>query len=131
MMLTQEQREEICRLRYRSINYLIKLLHFNKDLPQYHNIYIPDKKFTHARVFDGEKFALKPLDDTLEKLFLRGAGNLGTILESTKVKPDIEDILLKVIDLIEDNDDAYMKQRKAEIKLLLYNNKKLPIQTHK
>lgn len=82
-------------------------------------------------MYDGEKFALKPLDDTLEKLFLRGADNLGTILESTKVKPDIENILLKVIDLIEDNDDLYMKQRKKEIKLFLYKNKKIPIQTHK
>lgn len=47
---------------------LVDHVHFNKDIPEYHNVYIPNKKEKYAMTFDGNFWQLENRDEVINKL---------------------------------------------------------------
>jgi hypothetical protein len=110
---------------------LIKLLHFNKDAPQNHNIMIENKRDKTIKVFNGEKFedsehsgregiwkfGKKVVDKTGEQEFVETDETLFDAIEQTK---DINHIIHK--------DSKCDKLNKMES--VLYNGKETVKNTH-
>jgi hypothetical protein len=111
---------------------LIKLLHFNKDAPQNHNIMIENKRDKTIKVFNGEKFedsehsgregiwkfGKKVVDKTGEQEFVETDETLFDAIEQTK---DINHVIHK--------DSKCDKLNKIES--VLYNGKETVKNTHK
>lgn len=96
---------------------LIKLIHFNKDLPENHNIFISNKKTKDIVIFDGERF-----------------------IEQDRLLVNIkDDVLNKVIYSIQPwmvkytkkQDSEYHESVDKEITKTLYNGRELVKQTRK
>lgn len=47
---------------------LTKNLHFNKDLPQFQNVFVPDIESENGQVFDGTKWREKSIEDLISEL---------------------------------------------------------------
>jgi len=111
---------------FMSVPKLIEHVHFHEQKPEQHNIYIPNLRDKHAAVYDGSDWFLKPIDEIIEQLFndkqeyLIGSYKklYKTLNKSTKRKFGN---FLK-----EHKDEDIIKQKKYEIKMILYNKRKLP-----
>ena len=108
-----------------SIQFLIKHIHCNPELPEYNNIYIPNKKENYALISNGNEFIYKTKKSVIKRLI----DNKLDILE--KYVDEHGDKLGKQLlkhynhymeDL--DNEDD-MKETEEEITCLLLNMKKL------
>ena len=50
------------------ISYLIKRVHFNPEMPQNHNVYIPSRKNNFGMIYDGNKWILGNSKEIINKL---------------------------------------------------------------
>jgi len=116
----------------------IQSTHFNSRLPQFHNVYIPDKKMQHAIIHNGNKPELKGLDGVIDDLLLNHVNNLDEIKNREDVS--ITEAKAAEIDDVVDNFRSYKdtgsatqkwiyKKAEREIKEMLYNNKDKAIDT--
>jgi uncharacterized C2H2 Zn-finger protein len=127
--LVDEVYKKILNKGFKSVPTFVQYLHFNKDKPQNHNVYISNIQTNYALVYDGEDWKLKERDDVLQQL----------IDDKTAILSDKFDELLTKLDeptvrkfrrfLNESDDDDVISQIKSDLKLLLYNNKKIPERT--
>jgi len=53
---------------YDSIKYIIEYIHFNKNKPEYHNIYVPSLREKHVNIFDGQNWMVADKKISIEKL---------------------------------------------------------------
>lgn len=125
--------EECCRQilfrGFEAVPTLIKYVHFNKKKPEYHNCYISNTRDNHAITYDGIKWNLVDLQDIIDTLRENSHGFLedkyetygDTLNEQTTTKFGRY--------LKEKESEAVLKRYKETIKLLLYNNKDVVIQT--
>ena len=105
----------------------IKLIHFDKLYPIYHNIYINNLKNTLINIYDGEKWTVKERDIVLDELINNKLDFLiqkydelsNDIDNNSKIK--FKNFLNKI-----DNDKFYNKIKK-NVKNILYEYKHLPI----
>ena len=123
-LLSKEEKLQICKYGLNAANCLIEKLHFNPKLPQYHNVYISDKKFNHALVYNGNEFRINNVDKTLEILLNKSSMHLEDFIETLELDDKTIIKLEKLIDIIQSStDEEFIKKKKHEIKMLLYNNK--------
>jgi hypothetical protein len=136
--LSDKDKEMILKKCYMSLHELVKRLHFNKNLPENHNLYLSNMKSKYGHVYDGEQWIIKNVNTLLDEFI-------------NKKKDDIEDLLseyedklpAKVIDKVRDmiaildydpSDNDVIDKKKMnfkkdvieEIKCILYNYKDLP-----
>jgi len=118
----------------------IKTTHFNNRLPQFHNVYIPDKKMQHAITFNGNKPEMKGLEGVIDDLLLTHINNLDDIKNRENVSiteakaaeiDDVVDNFRGYKDTGSDNQKWIYKKAEREIKEMLYNNKEKVIDTQK
>jgi Zinc finger, C2H2 type len=106
---------------------LTETMHFNPDYPEYHNVYISSMKNKHAMMYDGNDWTLVMKDDLIDKLYDDKRNyieeNLDDFLDS--LTGSQKNALYRWMDADDDHD--YIKKIKNDIKLLLYNKRKLPI----
>ena len=110
---------------FKSVPYLVEQMHFNKDKPEYHNIYISNMRDNHVLIYNGEKWTLAERDTVLDSMmdakhfilsdkFDELKDNLG---EHTKTRFQRF--------LNESDSDKVKNQIKNDLKLSLYNNKQM------
>ena len=129
-LLTIEEKMQICSKGFNAANCLIEKLHFNPRLPQNHNVYISDKKFNHALVYNGNEFKINDVDKILELLLNKSSMHLEDFIENLELDDKTISKLEKLIDMIQEStDDEFIKKKKHEIKMLLYNNKNIILKT--
>lgn len=110
----------------------VEKLHFNKNIPENHNIYISNLRDAYVLMFDGQIWRLKDRDDAIQQLY----EDKSDILES-KFEELIKILNEPIIKMfkrflkIKDNDEKKIKVIKKELKKTLYENRKIAIATRK
>ena len=91
--ITNEEYLDILGKGFRSPHELVEYIHFNKNQPQNHNVYISNLRSNIARVHDGKKWIIQPLNETIDQLIddntdrlLEAFDKLGEELEEKKKK---------------------------------------------
>jgi hypothetical protein len=113
------------RMGFNSTLTLIDTVHFNPKYPEFHNVYISSMKNKYAMMYDGNDWTLVMKDDLIDKLYDDKRNyieeNLEEFLESlTKSQVDA---LHRWMDA--DESHPYIQKIKNDIKLLLYNKRRL------
>lgn len=105
------------------------MVHFNKDKPEYNNVYIPNIRYKDAFIYKNNKWTLKDRDDVIDEI------------KDTKINlldkkvTELDDKLLISDKLKEQYDTFYnrfsciegeaKKNLDKEIKYMLYSNKEI------
>ena len=109
------------------IPYLIEKIHFDKDKPENHNIYISNLRNKYLMMYDKKKWETKNRDDTIDKLICDKEGIMEEKLvewqEDGNKYPDLRSRYNIYIE--KKNISDVFGQIKDDIELMLYNNKDL------
>lgn len=109
------------------IPYLIKKIHFNPKKPENHNIYISNIKNNYVMIYDGNKWTLKDREDIINNLIddneVVFEQKLEEWLENVNNYPEIMNKFNRYLEKREN--DVVINKIKNEIKLILFNNRKL------
>ena len=111
---------------------LTKTLHFNPKHPEFHNIYIPSMKDSYAMVYDGEHWKLVQKTGLIDNIYEDKKEYVEENLEEFSKSLSISKLkaLKRWLESDEDDDKCIQKIKK-DIELLLYNSKKIPLDTRK
>ena len=128
--LYNENAVKFLRKGYQSIPALVKDTHFDKNKPEYHNVYISNMKELYAITFDGRKWSINYKDDVVDQLF---DDNQCFLLDKfNELNNTLDQLTVRKFGRFKNEiDDNIIKNIKNEIKLLLYNNRYIPIKTRK
>ena len=127
--LADEVCKKILNKGFKSVPALVEHVHFDRNKPENHNIYISNMQNNYVLVYDGDDWKLKERDDILQQI----------IDYKTDILSDKFDELLNQLDdptirkfqrfLDHKDEDKIILGIKNDLKLLLYNNKKIPEKT--
>ena len=111
----------------------IKRVHFNKDVPQNHNVYISNYKDNYALIFTDNKWKIIDKNEILRKLIFDSHDLLETEFlkfKAGELKHNMDETSMERFQEYLDNvdDDDIMNRLKETIKLLLYNEKDMVIE---
>ena len=106
---------------------LIKKIHFNPKKPENHNIYISNIKNKYIMIYDGNQWNLNDQNETIDDLIDTNEVVLEQKLEEwIENGKDYPEIMKKFNRYLEKKEqDDVINKIKDEIKLLLYNNRKV------
>ena len=114
---------------------VIEMIHFNKDLPQNHNVYISNYKDNYALIFTDNKWKIIDKNEILRKLIFDSRDLLETeFLEfkASELKNKMDERSMELfqdyLNNVEQEDDNIINGLKETIKLLLYNEKDMVIE---
>jgi len=100
----------------------------DEDYPEFHNVYISSMKNKYAMIYDGKDWSLVYKDELIDQLYDKKRDyiedNMEDFLESLS-KSQI-DALHRWLNV--DDDHAYVRKVKNNIKLMLYNKRKMIIE---
>ena len=106
---------------------LIKKIHFNPKKPENHNIYISNIKNKYVMIYDGKKWNLENRNDAIDELIDNNESvleqQLEEWIENGKQYPDIMKKFNRYLEKKEK--DTVINKIKEEIKLILFNNRKV------
>ena len=111
-----------------SVPTLIEYIHFNKNKPENHNVYISNIRSNYAMIYDELNWKLKDQNEVVESLF----DNINILEE--KYDELLKDLSEPTINLLREifddkNEPSINNEIKKRIKLLLYNKKRIPEKT--
>ena len=125
--------DEVCRKilnkGFKSVPTLVEHVHFNKNKPENHNVYISNIQTNYALVYDGIDWKLKERDNVLQQLVDDKTAILSDKFDELLVKLDDATVRKFQRFLDQKDDDTVISGIKNDLKLLLYNNKKIPERT--
>ena len=129
--ITDNRYKNIINKGFKSIQEFVTNIHFNKNNPQNHNVYISNMRDNCAMVYDGDKWELRDRTDILDDMY----ESKRDILED-KFDELLNDLPKHAINkfsrfLNDQQDDKVIKNIKKDIKFILYNNKKIPEETRR
>ncbi len=129
--LTNRDWIRILNKNYKSIEDLALRTHFDKTKPENQNIYISNLRSKYIMVHDGVDWVVKDRNNTVEELYDEKA-----YIIFTKVEELNESLPITIVDKFDKIKTGYDEEeiRKALIKdldMTLYNQRKIPICTHK
>jgi len=112
---------------YKSVEEFVDHTHFNPDHPENHNIYIADIKNNYVLLYDGLQWNIKDRDEAIEDLIYAKSDYLSVKFEELMHKLTPMDIK-KFTNFMKNRDnDIKMKMVKTDLKLMLYNNRHIPV----
>ena len=88
--LKLEEISKIMNKGFCAIEESVKQTHFNSRIPEYHNVYISDKKFKHGLVYNGKEFELQNIDNIIDDLISNHTNNIEEYLEQKNIKYNIK-----------------------------------------
>jgi len=120
---------------FKSIPEFVKVIHFDENKPENHNIYIPNMSRNYVMIFDGEKWGLVDGADTIENIFDDGRNFLAERKEELEqgLNEKNRKYLIK-FDRFNQDIDFYPSKKNEilnDIKLILYNERNIPLKTKK
>ena len=125
-VFSRKEKLDILRRGYSCLDYLIEYVHFNENYPQFKNILITNLQNKLAYKYDEDKkiFITISKDKLLEDIISERMYNINTFYDELKKILDVKksEIISNFIKTIE-NDNDYEKNKKNDIKLIIYNNK--------
>ncbi len=113
---------------FKSVQELVKLIHFNNKKPENHNVYISNMKDKYANVYDGKDWILKEKTDVLDDLYTTKKDILEERYKEleTELPKYTKEKFTRFINE-EQGLESIQKQVKNEVKLILYNTRKTPL----
>ena len=116
---------------YKSVEEFVDHTHFNVDHPENHNIYIADIKNNYVLLYDGSQWNIKDRDEAIEDLIYAKSDYLSVKFDELMHKLSPMDIK-KFTNFMKNRDnDIKMKMVKTDLKLMLYNNRHIPVALRK
>lgn len=127
--LADEIYKKILNKGFKSVPELVEFVHFNKDKPENHNIYISNMQNNYILVYDGTEWNLKERNDILQQLTDDKIDLLSEKFEALIDRLDDSTInkFNRFIDKKED--DKIIADIKNDLKLILYNKRKIAEKT--
>jgi hypothetical protein len=114
---------------FMSIPSFIETLHFDKEKPEYHNIYISNSRGNTILQYDGEKWIIVDKTDCLQEII----DNKSSVLSEKfgELNEHLDEATKKRFERFQEeiDTDRAKQQIKTELKMILYNNKNIPEQT--
>ena len=109
----------------------VEYLHFNKNKPEYHNVYISNMRDNYVMVYDGQKWKLSDRTNTINQLMEDKTFYLVEKFE--ELIKSLNPITIKKFRrfLNQQDEDEVANNIKKELRLILYNNKHIPEETRK
>ena len=114
---------------FNTAEHLTRMIHFNNKYPEYHNVYIPSIRESYAMTFDGNEWKLVKKKDIIDNIYVDKKYFVESNLED--FARSLSPYKIKTLEnwLESDkNDDKNIKDIKKNIELLLYNERKKPLQ---
>jgi len=129
--ITEEQFKKILYKGFKSIENLTEMVHFDKNRPENHNIYISNIKDSYVMKYDGDDWKLINRENCLQDIYEDKSDYLVEKFEELHGKLDEQTTKRFGNFLNRKDDDKIIEQTKKEIKLILYNNRKIPEETRR
>ena len=114
---------------FNTAEHLTRMIHFNNKYPEYHNVYIPSIRESYAMTFNGNEWKLVKKKDIIDNIYDDKKYFVESNLED--FAKSLSPYKIKTLEnwLESDkNDDKNIKDIKKNIELLLYNERKKPLQ---
>jgi vacuolar-type H+-ATPase subunit I/STV1 len=130
--ITEKDFRRILNRGMNSVPELVKKIHFDKNYPENHNVYISNLRDSYVLTYDGNTWKLANRDEALQQLFESKSGILETKFEELIDSLD-ECTIEKFQNFLEATKDTnqYVQDIKNELKKILYNNRQIIVQTRK
>jgi hypothetical protein len=135
-ILDNKQVRHILNQQFMSLEESIKLVHFNKDLPEYNNVFITNMRDDIGYIFNGTEFISIKKNEMLNELIDCHIKEINLSLEKHKNKLNEKYVtrLEKFLDMLNDDDTKFTDQNNQRtypsykaykinsLKLLIYNS---------
>ena len=126
---TENEVKHILDRGFLSVPEMVRQVHFNKNKPEYHNVYISNLRDKYAITYDGNKWQIVDKNDVLTEI----CENKVEFLEE-KFKEFYDSLPISTKKkfqrfLNEEETDTGKKNTKEKVKKILYNENNIPIQT--
>ena len=135
-ILNNKQVKHILNQQFMSIEESIKLIHFNKDLPEYNNVFITNMRDDIGYIFNGKEFISVKKNEMINELIDSHIKEINLSLEKHKNNLNEKYVtrLEKFLDMLNDDDTKFTDQNNQRtfpsykaykmnsIKLLIYNS---------
>jgi hypothetical protein len=127
--ITDKQLIKFLRKCCNSVHELINfhyVVHFNKDMPENSNVYIPNVKATHAKIFTGDKWEIRDANDIVHQLYEDNNDYLMEQFEDKK--EELDELTVRKFNtyVTRVEEPKTVKHVKKSIKQNLYNNRHIP-----
>jgi len=129
--ITEDRLKKILYKGFKSIENLTEIVHFDKNRPQNHNVYISNIKDSYVMMYNGEDWKLMDREKCLGDMYDEKSDYLVEKFEELENKLDEQTMKRFGNFLSKRDDDKIIEQTKKEIKLILYNNRKIPEETRR
>ena len=127
--LVDEVYKKILNKGFKSVPALVEYVHFNKNQPQNHNIYISNMQNNYVLVYDGVDWNLKERNDILQQLTEDKIDILSEKFDELVERLD-EPTIKKFRRFLNQKDDNEIIVRiKNDLKLIMYNKRKMAEKT--
>ena len=115
-----------------SVPVFVEQLHFDKNTPENHNVYISNLRDAYVLMFDGKIWRLKDRDEALQQLYEDKSDFLETKFEELIARLDEPTIkMFKRFLKIKDDDEEKIRVIKKELKKVLYENREMAMKSRK
>ena len=113
-----------------SAAFLTEELHFNPELPQYHNIYTSDMSRNIAVVYKDNKWQMMDKNQLIQRLYDDKRYYIEDNYEKYEdnLKPSQVKAIKRYIDNADDSNNYGVKKSKDMIEKMLYNSKDMPLE---
>jgi DNA-directed RNA polymerase subunit RPC12/RpoP len=118
---------------FQSVPKLIEHVHFNKDKPEYHNVYIPNYRNNFAMIFNGDEWGLSDRDEVVAQLKEEKTEFINAKFNELIKSGELSESTIKKIKrfLSEKDEDPADTNIKNDIKLMLYNKRNIVLNSIK
>ena len=126
-VLTKDEKHEILKKRFSSLEALISFVHFNKKFPEFKNILITNWKNNLAKKYNmkSETFIDVKKEDLIDDIFDIRLEDIFNFWDELKDEVDeITNEKMEHMKFCVDNDEEWAENKKYDIKLLIYNKTK-------
>ena len=107
-LLTHKDMLKIINKQCLCIEESIKSVHFNKNLPEYNNVFITNMRDSIAYIFDGSKFILTSKEEVINELFNTHLENIEQFLEDAEIAENKYTKITKFLEVLNDNEQHFI-----------------------
>jgi hypothetical protein len=124
--ISKDTYRQIINRGYNSIPVLVKKTHFNANCPEYHNVYISNLQNDYIMVYNGQTWTVREKDDVIDQIKSEKESYLVEKFE--ELLPSLPKFTIDKFRrfLNSSKDTKTNRHIKRQIKMILYNNRKLP-----
>jgi hypothetical protein len=125
-LLTKEEIFQIIGNRFNCIQEYVQQTHLNDRIPAQQNVLVTNLRSSECKVHSDGRWVTRPVDEVIDEIVENGVGYIQNFLDETELRLS-EERLQKLRDLLDKvsnrEEVAFLKETKASIKRLLYDNK--------